>query len=326
MKRKSPTRPIATPAEPFRQRFPWLGGDLQTLRDFFVRPDEPVPGVDSRDLRFPMPDGSDDVLIGHLDTPARPVSGRPLAVLIHGLTGCADSFYLRRSARAFPEAGFATVRLNLRGAGPSRPLCRQQYHSGRSEDLAAVLDQVAAPDGVVLIGWSLGGNMMLKGLSEFARERRVRGAVSVSAPIDLARTARRFTDWRNWPYHRWLLARMKHEAAAGPDAPAPDLLAGIRTVIDFDDVLTGPLNGFRDAAHYYDRCSANRFLGALEVPTLLIHALDDPWIPAEIYRAVDWARLDRVSELLVPRGGHVGFHGPGGVWSDAEAVRFLSEV
>jgi uncharacterized protein len=324
--------PVEIGVRPFRQRFPWIGGDLQTIRDFIVRPNEPVPAATSETLSFEMPDGTGDTLIGVLDRPAEPVAGRPLVVLIHGLTGCAESVYVRRSARSFLEAGFATLRLNLRGAGASRPLCRQQYHSGRSGDLAAVIDRLqgpggAAPDGVALVGWSLGANMLLKGVAEFGAEKRVRGAVAISAPIDLMGTARHFTILRNTVYHRHLLAAMRAEMAAVPGGLTVQehvRLAAARSVIAFDDAFTAPRNGFADAADYYARNSASGFLARIAVPTRVIHALDDPWIPKAGYLAVDWESCPAVRATLTRHGGHVGFHAPDGVWSDAEAVRFLA--
>jgi uncharacterized protein len=325
----APPDPVDAPSAPFRQRFPWIGGDLQTLRDYLVQPDERVPAAATETLTFAMPDGSGDALIGVWDRPLQPVPDLPLAVLIHGLTGCADSFYVRRSARGFLQAGYPTLRLNLRGAGAGRRLARQQYHSGRSEDLAAVLDALDAPHGVVLVGWSLGANMLLKGVAELGSDRRVRGAVAVSAPIDLMMTARRFTAPRNAIYQHWLLARMKEDMAAGPDglsARDRGRLAAVRTVIEFDDAFTGPNNGFANAADYYARCSAKRYLAAIRVPTLVIHALDDPWIPAEMYRTVDWSALPTVTDRLTRHGGHVGFHDPDGVWSDRVALRFLATV
>lgn len=325
----SPPMPAEIGVQPFRQRFPWIGGDLQTLRDFFVRPEETVPAAASDVVHFAMPDGTGDRLVGLLDMPADPVAGRPLAVLIHGLTGSAESTYVRRSARAFLQAGFATLRLNLRGAGASRPFCREQYHSGRSEDLAAVLEQLDAPEGVAVMGWSLGANLLLKGIVEFGTQKRVRGAVAVSAPIDLLMTAKRFCAPRNTGYHRHLLVAMRAEMTGRPgglSAADRRRLAAARSVIAFDDAFTAPDNGFADAADYYARCSANGFLARIQVPTRVIHALDDPWIPLDMYLAVDWDECPHVQATLTRHGGHVGFHGPDGVWSDAEAVRFLSTV
>ncbi len=320
---------VSGPPARFRPRFPWLGADLQTLRDFFDQPSEGVPSQRCERLEFLMPDGSGDRLLGDLDTPLHPVANRPLAILIHGLTGCSDSFYMRRAARTLLMAGFPTLRLNLRGAGLSRDICRFQYHSGRSEDLRTVIGQLDAANGIVLVGWSLGANMLLKCLAEVGAQETVLGAVAVSTPLDLAATARRFQAPRNALYHRWMLNRMKLEAlAAGVemDGSTRERLARVQSVIEFDDVFTAPMNGFAGADDYYQRCSARRFLSGVAVPTLVIHALDDPWIPAWIYRQVEWADLPTFKVLLPSAGGHVGFHAAEGVWSDAQAVAFLSAL
>ena len=320
----------------FRSRPPWWGGDLQTLRNMLVgrHPDlSPYPAVD---MRLPMRDGSGDHLVGalHAPAPASQVSAsRPLAVLIHGLTGCQDSLYMLRSAAAFLATGYPVLRLSLRGAGPSRPLCRFQYHAGRSEDLRDALLGLPAEvtaNGLVLVGYSLGGNMLLKFLADYGRDFPVLAAGSVSAPIDLAESSRRFLDRRNWLYHRWLLARMKEETLAGPaDALTAEERARVTqaaTVLAFDDMHVAPRNGFAGAADYYAKCSALGFLPAIEVPALLIHAEDDPWIPSNAYDRAMRAGNDRLTCLLVPGGGHVGFHDETPVaWHDRCLLQFFEE-
>lgn len=317
---------------PFRPRWPWIGPDLQTLRDTIVRPFPDLQAASTDRLDFPMPDGTGDTLVGFLDWPKNPVPGRPLAILIHGLTGCSESTYKRRAAAQLVATGYPVLRLNLRGAGPSRDLCRFQYHSGRSEDLRAVLGRL--PDhlvahGLVLIGWSLGGNMLLKALAEFGDAFPIRAAAAVSAPIDLMASARRFRDSRNALYQRWLLARMREEAVAGRAEISQSERSAITRAVDviaFDDVFTAPRNGFRDAADYYARNSAQRVMTAIKVPTLVIHALDDPWIPAEAYRAFDWKGAPSLTPLLPRGGGHVGFHAPGGhSWADSRILKFFNE-
>jgi len=319
---------------PFRPRFPWLTGDLQTLRTPLLervgRGGPRIPGRPER-LRFPMPDGTGDVLLGALDRPAEPVAGRPLAVLVHGLTGCEDGYYMHATGAALLARGHAVLRLNLRGAGPARPLCRGHYHAGRSEDLRAVLAAVPddlARDGIVAAGYSLGANMLLKMLGQGDADPRLRAACAVSAPIDLAATSRRFLHPRNRAYHGWLLARMKAEAAAAPGATDDDrrTLAGVRTTLDFDDRVVAPANGFASAADYYARSSALGFLRAVRVPTLVVHALDDPWIPGEAYVGFDWASAPALTPLLPRGGGHVGFHDAGGRWHDRCLARFLDRL
>ena len=140
----------------FRPRLPWVGADLQTLLDFLVSAPYPHDPADTETLEFVMPDGTGDRLSAILEHPRRRRPGRPLGVLIHGLTGCADSRYVRRAAGRLLAAGYPVLRLNLRGAGPCRQTCREQYHSGRSEDVAAVLAQLDSDlvgNGLVMVGW-----------------------------------------------------------------------------------------------------------------------------------------------------------------------------
>ena len=149
-------------------------------------------------------------MLAVLDRPADQ-SRRPLIVLIHGLTGCQDSDYILNSARFWLDREHPVLRLNLRGAGPSRSHCTEQYHAGRSDDLRfvlAALDDAILAHGAIAIGYSLGGNLLLKYLGEEGALAPFLAAASVSAPIDLAAAAQRFNRPRNWHYQRWLLAMM----------------------------------------------------------------------------------------------------------------------
>jgi len=321
----------------FRPRFPWLTGDLQTLRNTVVhrggsRP-PPIAGPPGERLSFEMPDGSGDILVATLNHPGHPRSGRPLVVLVHGLTGCEDSAYVRATASVLLAAGYPVLRLNLRGAGPSRGLCKHQYHAGRTEDLAAVLDRLwagATPDGMAAIGFSLGGNMLLKLLGERGRRVPLRAAVSVSAPIDLKACQIRMMAPRNVVYHRYVLRRMVAEATGGAAAwtmQEKERARRIRSVYGFDDAFVAPKNGFGTADRYYARCSARQFLDAIEVPTLVVHARDDPWIPSGAYLSYRWERNARLVPLLPRGGGHVGFHAAAGppAWHDRAILAFLED-
>lgn len=323
----------------FRARGPWWGGDLQTLRNTLLRslgvrlPGRADPG---QRHEFAMTDGSGDRLVASFDQPPQfsPFRQRPLVVLIHGLTGCETSDYIRATALQLLRHGLPVLRLNLRGAGPSRRLCRQQYHAGRSEDLRAVLQQLRRQvdvAGLVLVGFSLGANMLLKYLAEDGVDRDIRAAVAISPPFDLAATQQRIAAPRNRPYHRWLLARMREEALAAPGPRSSALDRAIRrcrSIYAFDDTVVAPQNGFRGADDYYQRCSARHYVDAIRVPTLLIHAADDPWIPIEPFHDFDWRRAPAVVPLLPAAGGHVGFHGRGSrtPWHDRCLLRFLEVV
>jgi predicted alpha/beta-fold hydrolase len=314
----------------FQPRAPWWNGDLQTLRNYLLARPRALDAWPSERLVLPLGDG--DALVGTWQRPAVAVAGaKPLVVLVHGLSGCEASFYVVRSAAELLAAGWPVLRLNLRGAGPSRAFSRGHYHAGRSEDLRtalAALPASARDHGVVLVGYSLGGNVVLKLLGEGAPEG-VRAGASVSAPIDLAAASRSILRRRNYLYHRHILAGVKREALAPGAEASPEerrAVRAARTLLAFDDVFTAPRHGFTGAADYYARASARPFLDAIAVPTLVIHALDDPWIPGESYTSFPWSRNPRLVPLLPRRGGHVGFVGfdRQRAWHDLCLLRFLA--
>lgn len=314
----------------FRPRAPWWGPDLQTLRNFFSARTGGRPSLDGERLHLDMRDGSGDRLAA-LYTPAP--GDKPLVVLIHGLTGCETSMNMLRAAIHHHERGYPTLRLNLRGAGPSRATCKSDYHAGCSRDLADALASLteAAPEllrnGLYLFAVSLGANVMLKFLAEEAGDFPIRAAVSVSAPIDLAASARSVMRPRNALYHHWLLKRMKIDCGGSElTAEARSTLETVQTVYEFDDRFLAPRFGFESAEHYYEESGAGRFLEGISTPTLIIHACNDPWIPAAPYLSFDWSRNDKLTALLPRAGGHVGFHAPGhsASWHDRCAGDFFA--
>jgi hypothetical protein len=325
-------RPELPDAASFRPRFPWLGGDLQTLRNFLRRPRHDLAAWPAERLELALRDGSGDRLVASLHRAA--VGPRDVVVLLHGLTGCEDSLYLRASAAFWLARGYTVVRLNLRGAGPSRPLCRGQYHAGRSGDLRdALLElrEIGAVDfagGLYLMGYSLGANMLLRFLAEERADFPVTAAVSVSAPIDLKAAQLCLMRPRNWLYHRYLLGQMRAEALASPrnlSAVERAAIVSADSVFAYDEQVIAPRNGFAGADDYYRQCSGLRFLPAIKTPTLLVHAGDDPWIPAACYRGFDWRSNPVLTLALTGSGGHVGFHGQGSTaaWHDLAAEAFF---
>ena len=297
----------------FAPRFPWLGGDLQTLRYYFFPASEDLSAWPSERLSFPLPDGGGDALVAVLHRPNR-VTDRPLVILVHGLTGCEGSSYMLETTRSFLNLGYPVMRLNLRGAGPSRETCRRSYCGGSGDNVAAVLsalDMEEARRGVVLIGFSLGGTVMLHGLARYACAVPPIWAVTVSTPLDLAAVIRRLMSPRNVLYHRWLLVRMKEAVIGGASEISPRQRAAVETarnIYEFDNAFTAPHHGFADADDYYARCSATGLLERIDIPMLLLHARNDPWIPATPYEDIARATPPNVTLMLTDDGGHVGFH------------------
>ena len=316
---------------PFRPRFPWWGGDLQTLANRFrsLRGDL-VPHTSER-LSFALRDGTGDTLLAMFDRPAASKAGRPLAIVIHGLTGAEDSPYVLSMARHLLDRGHPVLRLNLRGAGPSRPLCGGHYYAGRSQDLRALLELLPADltrDGIVAVAYSLGAAMLLKYLGEEGSRVPLTAAATVSAPIDLAATCQCMMRPRNMLYHGFLLQQMKWEAtgqgAALSEAERAAIL-GSGSIRQYDDRFIAPRHGFAGADDYYERCRPIGFMAAIRVPTLVLASLDDPWVPGALYSGYDWQANKSLMPLLPSRGGHVGFHGSTDKrpWSDIAVARFF---
>lgn len=276
-----------------------------------------------------MADG--DTLLATLHR-AGEISGRPLVLLIHGLTGSADSNYVLDSAAHLLTLGYPVLRLNLRGAGPSRALCKGLYYAGRSQDLRELLqllpDELTA-NRMIAIGYSLGGAMLLKYLGEEGAASKLRAAVSVSAPIDLSLTCVHMQRPRNWIYHAHILANMKREATAqGAELTADERSAILRSrsIREYDEFFIAPRHGFGGAEDYYEKNKPLRFIGGIRVPTLLISAADDPWIPVATYRSIDCTANPALTSLLPSGGGHVGLFGAGDAvrWHDRAIEAFLA--
>jgi hypothetical protein len=202
---------------------------------------------------------------------------------------------------------------------------RRLYHSGETGDAALFFGRVAAEHPgapLVLCGVSLGGNQLVKYLGERGAglPEGVRGAVAISVPYDLARGSRHIGRGFARVYERHFLRSLVRKAElklmAYPDIVDRGRLAQLRTLWDFDDTLTGPLHGFRDAADYYGRSSAINFLGGVRVPTLLLSAADDPFLPAAVLDDVRRAAAANpcLTAEFHPRGGHVGFVGGRAPW------------
>lgn len=316
---------------PFRPRFPWWGGDLQTVASR-LQP-APVPLLPDRTERLVLPlnDGTGDTLLASLDRPAAPRAGRPLVILIHGLTGDEGSRYMLSMARLLLDRGTTVLRLNLRGAGPSRASCSQHYYAGRSQDFRVLLSLLPADltrDGIMAVGYSLGGAMLLKYLGEEGAASPLAAAATVCAPIDLSVTCRYMLRPRNRLYHRYIVGLMKVEATgegAVVSAHERAAIMSARTVWEYDDAFIAPRYGFAGAEDYYERCRPTRFMGDIRVPTLVLAALDDPWIPGALYRDYAWHMNSSLLPLLPRQGGHVGFHGRGSrqPWSDLVVAEFL---
>jgi hypothetical protein len=317
---------------------PWLTGNLQTIADR-VRPrTHQLAAVAVEERRVvPLGDGSDDALAVRLHRPRTSDPTRPIVLVVHGMGGTIDSTYVRATALGLLRAGYPVARVDLRGVGDSIPHTRTLYHGGRTEDLRDVLRALSdepGAEGVALIGFSLGGNATLKLLGEPLDGIPVRAGASVCAPLDLGSGVEHIRHRMFGLYERFFVARLRHDTLASQLALTEEdraALVEVDSIVAFDDLITAKRNGWRDAAHYYAVNSSAQFLPRITVPTLVVHALDDPMIPADTYAAVDWDLLERetpVRRAITARGGHVGFHEAGAElpWFVGRIRRFLDDA
>jgi len=303
----------------FSPRRPWWGGDLQTLRNYALQARNALPSHNAERLIIPLEDGTGDHMVAALNRPAG-AGNRPLVVLVHGISGSENSCYMTVAATYFLARHYPVLRVNQRGAGLSRPFCRQQYHAGSSLDLEALLtrlDPELTKNGILPIGFSLGGNVLLKLLGTVGRHLPIIKAASVSAPIDLAQSSRSLMRWRNFGYHRFILTRLKRQCTAPGAELSKDERHAIlraRNLWAFDDRFTAPRNGYQGAVDYYRDNAGESYLGSIKQPTMLIHAKDDPFVPVSPYLQQRWSGHPDLNVLLPESGGHLGFHDPLGLW------------
>lgn len=273
----------------------------------------PGPTLSLSREELPLPDGDVVELAWVEPAPADPAA--PLFVLFHGLEGSVDSPYARHLLAAARERGYRALLMHFRGCG-RRPNRRPRaYHSGDTADAHWLLTRLArryprAPR--VACGVSLGANMLLKLIAEDADDAlSLVGAIAIAPPVDLAACADTLTHGVARLYQRHLLGALKAKVAprlaAGelPLALTPSRLARLSTLRDYDDAVTAPLHGFRDAADYYRRASAGPRLAEITTPTLVLHAEDDPFMPPKLYE--DYVLGPGIRLETARHGGHVGF-------------------
>ena len=243
---------------------------------------------------------------------------RPVALLVHGVGGSSASRYLVRAAVSMYRAGLHAVRLDLRGAGASISDAPALYHAGLTEDLRVAIDCISKyeqANGVALIGVSLGGHVVLRLAGELGDRDTgaLRAAVSVSAPLDLTKVTRAIERLRSLPYHRYVLRNLVRQGAAfaraHPHRAQYDArtLERLRTIRQYDGHVIAPMHGFASAEDYYARVSAGPLVEAIRLPVLLIHAEDDPMVPASTVRAWLTHAPPSVEQAWTERGGHVGW-------------------
>ena len=236
-------------------------------------------------------------------------------VMVHGLEGSSEAGYMRSMARAAVDKDLVAHRTNIRGCGGTEAMCRTLYHSGLTCDILHIVQTLAAQNRgpIVVVGFSLGGNQVLKLAGELGEKAAglIAGVCAVSTPIDLAACVRALDRPANYLYQQRfvsrMIERMRLRRRLMPEIFQADGLTGVRTVYQFDDRITAPFFGFGSADNYYATQSAQNFLSRIRVPTLLVTAQDDPMVPFEVYAHPAIGSNEWIELMGVPHGGHLGF-------------------
>jgi predicted alpha/beta-fold hydrolase len=261
---------------------------------------------------------------------------RPTLVLVHGLGGSSESPYVLGVDRLAYRAGMNVVRLNQRNCGGTERLTPTLYHSGMSGDLRAVVGELVEDDRlrrVFVGGFSMGGNLVLKMAGELAEKApcALLGVCVVSPLLDLAETARRI-EWPSnrpyqWSFVRGLRRLVRRKSEVYPDLYDARGLDRVRTIREYDNLYIAPHGGFADADDYYARSSALRFVPGIRLPTLVIHAQDDPLVPIGPLRRPEVLENAWVLTATPPHGGHVAFISDaktgGRFWAEERLVEFF---
>jgi predicted alpha/beta-fold hydrolase len=245
-------------------------------------------------------------------------SDTPVAILFHGLEGSSDSPYIRGLVNVLSNQGWCCAAVNFRGCSGELNRLQRSYHSGATDDLDEIITLLSEryPDSALhAIGFSLGGNVLLKWCAETGRQNPLNAAIAISVPYQLA-VASSTLDSKDFfsRLYRWrLLSSLKNKALQKIQQGIinQDLakIEGIQSFYDFDDRLTAPLHGYKDADDYYRRASSYPHLNKIQIPTLLLHAADDPFMNSRVITE-HTEMTPSVKLELSPYGGHVGFYQP----------------
>ncbi|GAB3000433.1 hydrolase [Psychrosphaera aestuarii] len=265
---------------------------------------------------FALSDG-DFVELIWSQSPAYINENTPIVIVLHGLEGSFDSFYAKRMMNAIHQKGWVGLLMQFRGCGKKQNRLAKTYHSGQTEDVSELVKYVNKKfptNPLYSVGFSLGGNMLAKYLGEEGDKSVLSGGIVISAPLDLSLCAHAIGQGFSAVYQKYLVDKLRKKTKDKlalmkerfPVKVSAEQLDDIKILTEFDEAVTAPINGFKSAADYYAKSSANKFLGSIATPTLVIHAKDDPFMSAEVIPN-EGMLSNAVRFELSKSGGHVGF-------------------
>ena len=343
--------------KPFREVLPWIGGDLQTLRDTFVI--DLGKSKKNKKIFFPVnkilsEKFACDYLLGFLELPENLSSIKGFVIVTHGLGGSTKRFGLRRISRKLAKYGFGVLKLNLRGSGSARYLAKGNYCARCSSDVISAIkyfknlvnlefkDLIKKNNNLPIygVGLSLGGTILLNACLDYDennREKLLDGLACVSSPLDLSSCSLCIEKPRNYVYQKWLLHRLKNQLWEGysdegkifNNEKLRKKIKSLKSIREFDEEFTAPSWGFNSLEDYYVKASPIfRVMKSIKKlpPTLFIHAKDDPWVPYKATLNLRKESIDKFTIFITKKGGHNGFHSINGCWSDEAVKNFFMSI
>ena len=304
-----------------------LEGHSQTIFPALTRR---VRLADYQRERIPTPDND------FLDLDWIRSNSKKLVLLCHGLEGNSGKPYIKGMARFFAERNWAVIALNFRGCSEEINKQLRFYHSGATDDLHTVLAHISKNyqfSQVNLIGFSLGGNIILKFLGEnkYSIPKNIHKAITFSVPLHLHSSCIQLSSGFNLIYSkrflRMLKAKVKRKANYYPEYFDLKSLSKVTSLIDFDELITAPLNGFKNAIDYYNQSSAIFYLKQISVPTLIVNSKNDPFLSSKCYPIEELMNHSFIELMIPEQGGHCGFADTefsSRYWSEELAWKYLN--
>lgn len=289
-----------------------------------------VDGINYTRERISTPDGD------FIDIDISSISSDKALILSHGLEGNSQRHYIKGMIKAFHNAGYDGIAFNMRGCSGVPNKRPETYHSGKTEDLHTVIQYILKHKNykkISLVGFSLGANLTLKYVGEMGStlHSKVKSAVAISAPCDLISSSIELHKAKNYIYAKRFLISLLKKMDEKRDIIPPEIWEkrnSIKTLRDFDNVFTAPLNGFRDAEDYWKKCSCKNFLSGITIPALIINSADDPILGTECYPIKEAQSNKNLFLEITKHGGHMGyitFSDDGQYWHERRTVQFITD-
>lgn len=311
----------------YKPSFPFRNGHFSTIYSAKLRPS---PSLIQQRERLQLLDA--DFI--DIDWSFSKKSSQKVVILLHGLEGNAQRTYMKGQAKILNQNGFDTASMNFRGCSGEANILYQSYNAGKTDDLEAVINSILKKDKyyeINLVGFSLGGNLLLKYLGERNKfPKQIKKAVAISTPLSLKGSLESLNNASNWIYQTSFLINLRKKYKAKmkdfPEKMTASDYKKITSLLQFDNVYTAPAHGFKDAFDYYEKNSSLQFLPNIQIPVYILNSENDSFLSSACY-PIELVSNMKNLHLEIPKyGGHVGFHQTNKLYySEEKAVEFLKE-